>query len=118
MINGKLPWPGGEDNEQTLRIKRTLSTAEICGGMPDEYQRIGDYLKALEFAQQPDYQMLKDLLREMLRSVPASEQKWDWENVSKEDLDRMSPISLKMPAKSHVEVDALDQDIACACNVM
>jgi hypothetical protein len=118
ILNGKLPWTLLRDPEATTRMKRTLGTAEICDGMPNQALRIWDYLNCLEFAQEPDYRMLKDLLREMLKSVPATERQWDWEHIATAEIEPLSPISLKMPDNSHVEVDDLDGDIGCSCNVM
>ena len=72
FIKGKLPWQGMPANNKKekywkiLRIKNKTTAKELCEGIPEEFAKYIDYTRNLEYSEQPNYEMLKNLFISML----------------------------------------------------
>lgn len=86
FLKGELPWQGvkaktkSEKKEKIKKKKKSMSIDKLCEGIPYEFVEILTHIKTLEFKQQPDY----DLYRQMLKKIyekhfQYSEFIWDWE---------------------------------------
>jgi serine/threonine protein kinase len=70
LLKGKLPWQGlvtkrKEDKYvKVLEKKRELSPQELCMGLPSQIEKFLIYVKSLGYEEQPNYQMMVDLLKE------------------------------------------------------
>ena len=73
FLKGRLPWQGmvNKNKEQRylkiMETKRDTTPEELCKGFPAEFERYVSYTRNLEYEQDPDYEMLKDLFKKVLR---------------------------------------------------
>ena len=70
---GKLPWQGlpaknkEERYRKILRKKMEISPKDLCKDLPPEFEKYIDYTRNLEYLEEPNYDMLKDLFNIMLK---------------------------------------------------
>ena len=73
FIKGKLPWQGiitktkDEKYKKILEKKEQISSKKLCEGLPQEFNNFIDYVRNLDYLEQPDYEMLRGLFNTMLR---------------------------------------------------
>ena len=72
LLLGQLPWQGinVSDKDRTRvvgEMKHQINPKDLCKDLPEQFSQILDYLKKMQFKQEPDYQMILDLL-EKIRS--------------------------------------------------
>ena len=73
FLKGKLPWQGmvNKNKEQRylkiMETKRDTTPEELCKGFPAEFETYVSYTRNLEYEQDPDYEMLKNLFIKVLR---------------------------------------------------
>ena len=71
FIRGSLPWQGistrnkEEKYRKIFEKKKETTIDELCEGYPGEFKAYISYCRSLEFEQQPDYEYLRRLLREL-----------------------------------------------------
>ena len=91
FLKGKLPWQGlrlknKEDRyHKIMEIKRDTSPAQLCFGFPDEFKKYVEYTRNLEYEDDPDYDMLKNLFKNILIKENINKENfyiydWDIEN--------------------------------------
>ncbi|CAG5158114.1 uncharacterized protein ALTATR162_LOCUS4990 [Alternaria atra] len=87
FLRGSLPWQGlrASTNEQKYakigEMKQTIPIEYICNGLPREFNRYLIYVRNLGFEDTPDYDYLRGLLTEALKSVGEVEDGgYDWTN--------------------------------------
>ena len=74
FLRGKLPWQGlrvknKEDRyHRIMEIKKETTPDELCRGFPKEFKEYIKYTRGLEYEQDPDYDMLKSLFKDILLS--------------------------------------------------
>ena len=72
FLKWKLPWQSlmiknkEERYHKIMEIKRDISTCELCQGCPEEFQKYFDYVRKLEYEEDPDYNMIKSLFINIL----------------------------------------------------
>ena len=72
FLRGGLPWQGlkirskEEKKKKILAKKKETTPEELCKGFPDEFRQFVSYTRNLEYTQQPDYNMLKRMLFELV----------------------------------------------------
>ena len=72
FLRGKLPWQGlrvknKEDRyHKIMEIKKETSPSLLCHGFPKEFKKYVEYTRNLEYEQDPDYDMLKNLFKSIL----------------------------------------------------
>ena len=86
FLLGKLPWqglPAQNKDERYLRImevKRDTKPEDLCKGFPHEFETYVSYTRNLEYEQDPDYDMLKNLFLKVLRDEGyALDYYYDWD---------------------------------------
>ena len=68
FLRGSLPWQGLKIKSKEERYKGILvkkkqtSSEELCKGFPEEFKEFVEYTRKLEYYEQPDYDMLKSKL--------------------------------------------------------
>ena len=73
FIKGKLPWQGiqtktkDEKYKKILEKKEQISSKTLCEGLPQEFNNFIDYVRNLDYLEQPDYEMLRGLFNTILR---------------------------------------------------
>ncbi len=91
FLKGKLPWQGlrlknKEDRyHKIMEIKRDTSPSQLCHGFPKEFKKYVEYTRNLEYEDDPDYDMLKNLFKNILINENVSKDNfyiydWDIEN--------------------------------------
>merc|ERR1719199_457576 len=71
-LRGGLPWlrisakDKKQRNELIRKRKAATSDEELCKGLPNEFVKYFEYLRALEFYDRPDYKRLQRLLDAVL----------------------------------------------------
>ena len=74
FLKGRLPWQGmvNKNKEQRylkiMETKRDTTPEELCKGFPAEFERYISYTRNLQYEQDPDYEMLKNLFLTVLRN--------------------------------------------------
>jgi len=70
LAKGSLPWATVEASSRkeyntiVLQMKSDISPEELCQGLPDQYPLLMSYIRSLAHDEEPDYEMLKRMLRE------------------------------------------------------
>ena len=73
FIRGSLPWQGLKINEKEDRYekicekKKSTSAKDLCIGFPPEFQTFVSYTRNLKFTEVPDYNYLKNLLKNIIK---------------------------------------------------
>jgi casein kinase I homolog HRR25 len=88
FLRGALPWqnfdaPSKKSNyHRILQQKQETSPAELCSGLPNEFQRLLEYARNLPFGGQPDYNYLRQLFRCRLEAdghYEPEDRTFDWQ---------------------------------------
>lgn len=103
LAKGKLPWPGSDDKEETIRLKRTMTIEEICTEMPPEFISIYDHIINLKYEQAPNYDLIITYLNKALSRENIDKSLMDWENLDSEEIHDISSIPLKSKKVEKVE---------------
>ena len=73
FIRGSLPWQGLKVNNKDERYKkigekkRDTSAKDLCSGFPFEFETFVSYTRNLEFTEVPDYNYLRNLLKNIIK---------------------------------------------------
>ena len=65
FLQGSLPWCKTPE-ESILEMKRTISTSDLCEGLPKEFAAYFDYIHSLDYNDKPKYSYLRKLFRSLL----------------------------------------------------
>ena len=74
FLRGSLPWQGLKVHNKEDRYKKicekkkNTSAKELCNGFPNELEKFVDYTRNLQFTEVPDYEYLRQLLKDILKS--------------------------------------------------
>ena len=86
FLKGRLPWQGmvNKNKEQRylkiMETKRDTTPEELCKGFPAEFERYISYTRNLQYEQDPDYEMLKNLFLKVLRNERYTlDYYYDWD---------------------------------------
>ena len=81
LYNGSLPWCdiiSNSKSEKHIKImekKINMSSERLCQGMPKEFLELYEYSMNLQFEEKPDYEFMREKLRDVLRREGLS---CDW----------------------------------------
>jgi len=88
LLLGRLPWQGHishskEDKYYKIReIKKNTTAAELCQGLPHQFQEYVEYTRNLEYEADPDYNYLKNLFLTTLKKFNWDfDYYYDWDQV-------------------------------------
>ena len=96
FIRGSLPWQGLKINNKENRYKKicekkkATSAKELCKDFPEEFEKFVDYTRKLQFMEVPDYDRLRNLLKDVIKkSGEVIDFFYDWctekPNIKKDD---------------------------------
>jgi len=74
FLIGRLPWQGmvnknkNERYKKIMEVKRDTDPHTLCQGFPPEFERYVSYTRNLEYEEEPDYDMLKNLFLNVLNN--------------------------------------------------
>lgn len=75
-----VPWKKIDDRDTMYRLKMEYQIGKkLCEGFPKQFQMISDYLESLGFADEPNYDLIIDLLGEMACDHECSDTPFDEE---------------------------------------
>lgn len=85
FLRGGLPWQGlkaatnKQKYEKIGEKKQTTPISELCNGFPEELNKYLSYVRNLGFEDTPDYDYLRDLFTQALKSTGEVEDgEYDW----------------------------------------
>jgi len=87
FLLGRLPWQGmlnknkDERYMKIMEIKRDTDPHDLCKGLPVQFEKYISYTRNLEYEQDPDYSMLKQLFLKVLSDEGLSfDHYYDWDS--------------------------------------
>lgn len=85
FLRGGLPWQGlkaatnKQKYEKIGEKKQTTAIADLCNGFPEELNKYLSYVRNLGFEDTPDYDYLRDLFTQALKTAGEVEDgEYDW----------------------------------------
>ena len=88
FIKGRLPWQGLNSKTKEERYKKILekkmeiSSKKLCEGLPEEFEKLIEYVKNLEYLELPDYEKLRGYFNSILRKEHFKfDYIYDWTTV-------------------------------------
>jgi hypothetical protein len=103
LAKGKLPWKDVLDNSLALSCKQRIETNRLCSGLPEVFVSIWKSVKDLEFADQPNYELIKAELEKVLISRDWNRVRYDWE-VDSQIIHQTSPFPALFDSQAPKEV--------------
>jgi len=87
FLLGRLPWQGmlnknkDERYLKIMEIKRDTEPHVLCKGLPVQFEKYISYTRSLEYEQDPDYSMLKQLFLKVLNDEGLNfDHYYDWDS--------------------------------------
>eukprot|EP00730_Choanoeca_flexa_P002327 TRINITY_DN11008_c0_g1_i5.p1 TRINITY_DN11008_c0_g1~~TRINITY_DN11008_c0_g1_i5.p1 ORF type:complete len:338 (+),score=55.22 TRINITY_DN11008_c0_g1_i5:242-1255(+) len=91
FLRGSLPWQGikaknkKQKYERIMEKKIAVPLSELCQGFPKEFLKLIEYARSLRFEEEPEYGMLRDMLRDVFERTNYSlDYVYDWTVLSSE----------------------------------
>jgi len=82
LAKGTLPWHRSADKMsfiQTLEMKQTISVAELCHGLPKEFELYMESVRRLSANEHPAYAEYRKMFRDLFTSLGyVYDHKYDW----------------------------------------
>lgn len=85
FLQGRLPWQGltaanhQQKEELILAKKQTITTEDLCEGLPPEFATYFNYLRSCGFDDNPQYDYLRELFRALfVREGFDHDDVYDW----------------------------------------
>lgn len=85
LARGSLPWQDIKAKEEDMQYtnmmnaKKTVSSKELCEGLPTEFETFVKYCRELKFEDQPNYVYVKKLFKiAMSTRKMACDNRFDW----------------------------------------
>jgi hypothetical protein len=72
-VRGSLPWTSCS-SKVTLKKKLSITTEELCEGLPTLFCQFISHVRSLGFDEKPDYQYLHSILSQCFESQTETEQ--------------------------------------------
>jgi serine/threonine protein kinase len=126
FLKGRLPWQGMQgstkaDKYDQIRKKKIEMTPEkLCKDLPEEFINFLNYVRKLEFTQEPDYKFLKKLLQLCCQRVESRKIDWRfawqqkdksrstvWETSSSHQLQKRLDVYHNSPIKTPKKEDSV-----------
>jgi serine/threonine protein kinase len=120
FLRGKLPWQGMQGSTKATKYdlirKKKIATSpeKLCQNLPEEFINFLNYVRKLEFKQEPDYKFLKKLLQLCCQRVEGTKIDWRfaWQNPhEKKDATRKRSICKEKDSHDKSDESSLIQTI-------
>ena len=80
FATGSLPWMRMKDKSQVLALKKQYNNDSLISTLPNEFSLFMKHLQSLAYAQLPDYQYLRDLMKAICQENNYQlDDPYDWE---------------------------------------
>ena len=107
LIDGRLPWVGGNNNDKVKRMKQTISPRSLFYSLPSEFLDIWRHIYHLQFGEKPNYDLIEDLIfRSIAKNQISGLEPFDWEYLPKYIQQRISDI-INLPKSSNLSMNFL-----------
>lgn len=105
FLRGKLPWQGliadhqNENIHETIyRIKKSISSGSLFEGFPNEFAQYLNYVKGLQFEEDPDYKKIKELFQSAFqKNNYPNDNKYDWDSEEQFQVKKSNRKSIREP---------------------
>jgi casein kinase 1 len=88
FLNGELPWQGlafehkFEKDHMIMDSKLKITPAQLCNGLPAEIAGVFEYIKSLDFYEDPDYRFIISELTYIFEDkCDLIDLEYDWEKL-------------------------------------
>ena len=104
-------------------MKREITVVELCRSFPEEFITIWNEINRLEYEEQPNYKLIKELLLQAMQEGKSGTHRYDWEKLPRYQILQLTPLDLNMgPAsneESELHVEELEKTVVKrgCCNV-
>ena len=96
LSTGSLPWPGSNDKQLTMKMKKNIQIDELCKSMTPEFIDIYKMITSLNYEDTPNYEGIIDLLKLSINNQNFIMHIYDWERLNQNELSKISVIPLDM----------------------
>ena len=99
---GNLPWAYEKDKLKSIEMKKSFKLSDLDYNFPSQFQKLYDYLKKLEYNDNPDYKYIKNLFESGMKADSVSPDTFNWSDfVSKhanmgEFKEKVNKLTLKV----------------------
>ncbi|KAI7898975.1 kinase-like domain-containing protein [Cokeromyces recurvatus] len=113
FLKGQLPWQGihaqsiEEKYNKICKMKQSSSPQVLCAGLPEEFVKYMQYVRAIGFSDEPNYSWLIELFKKLMGKLSEEKDKplydWmllcdGWETLlANERLEKKKPLLLLPP---------------------
>jgi hypothetical protein len=104
LLRGRLPWQSlpaktkKEKYDKIMKVKINTPLDDLCDGFPHEFITYLEYIRNVDFEEEPDYDYLKQMFRDMFEQGDFGPMDFvfDWdEKLAKQKKREMDAGSLK-----------------------
>lgn len=78
LATNGLPWADSNDNDEIIEIKNSFKISDLKYKFPAEFQQIYDYLKKLNYYDEPDYKYIKESFHKGMENDLFFVGQFDW----------------------------------------
>lgn len=120
LVEGRLPWPGSRNVEETIHMKKKMSVREMSPALPWQFTAIWRMLKRLRFKEEPNYKMVRWLIRQAIKGLTDTDVQFDWEKLDPSVVENLSPIPLVMADDEEEDTETVSSGATgggCGCVV-
>ncbi|GFS05772.1 protein kinase [Elysia marginata] len=83
FVSGQLPWRKTKDKEQVGIMKDKYDHTNLLKNLPSEFRAFLEHIQALDYFDQPDYNMMSNLMDQCMRRKNVRESDpYDWEKAN------------------------------------
>jgi hypothetical protein len=87
ILRGKLPW-NSLSNSAAKKLKATMTGSVLFSGLPSELAKFYDYVRGLEYDEDPDYDRWHGIFRNLLDPYTGADEPFDFASSRNfEDVD-------------------------------
>ncbi|KAJ5066305.1 tau-tubulin kinase 1 [Anaeramoeba ignava] len=96
----KLPWKNIEQKDKIIELKKKSISQELCKDLPNEFNSFYLHLNSLSYGDKPNYELLRNLLKNVYRRFLISEDMLlDWEISGNSLQNKSIPQNPKLKSK-------------------
>ncbi|EAY14673.1 CK1 family protein kinase [Trichomonas vaginalis G3] len=98
IMTDHVPWKTNRNNKIMAQTKKITNIEKFCLKLPKQLVKIYYIIMRMKFGDEPKYDLLIAFLNEALKEVGGSwSEKYDWENFSKNRLNKISSVNIVPP---------------------
>lgn len=117
LLRGSLPWQGLKADTKAKKYERVMlkkmetTTTVLCDGFPNEFRTYFDHIRALRFDDQPNYDGLRRLFRDVQRRY-AFDDTFQWDDDC--DVAKPTVVAQQPPRRSNRKREQVSRFVAAS----